>query len=288
MFPQVQTSVATFPFTISLLSEVSSAPPPQLSDTCGSHSSLTCQSCSPHGCPTISNLQVQHQTHHILLPLLHLPKAPGFHLPVTKAWKFRHPELLILQCLSSHQIHRSFFLRISCSIFPNAFPTLSPLVKLSSYGRSSCQSALYSCTLPFDQLQDVSLDDQPHPHSRILCSPHCLNEAHRPPLGVQGLQRPILYFQPCLLNIFLCNFLCLEYPFALNLIHPSDDSLPWGFFQPTIRSCFTWDSWATGNSLRNTQGYLLALLKGNLWGELPTESTVALLLTNIYFFLPLS
>ena len=162
MFPQVQTSVATFPFTISLLSEVSSAPPPQLSDTCGSHSSLTCQSCSPHGCPTISNLQVQHQTHHILLPLLHLPKAPGFHLPVTKAWKFRHPELLILQCLSSHQIHRSFFLSISCSIFPNAFPTLSPLVKLSSYGRSSCQSALSSCTLPFDQLQDVSLDDQPH------------------------------------------------------------------------------------------------------------------------------
>lgn len=171
------------------------------------------------------------------------PQGPWFPSSCHQSLKIqRHPELLILQCLSSHQTHRSFFLSISCSIFPNAFPTLSPLVKLSPYGRSSCQSALSSRTLPFDQLRDVSLDDQPHPHSRILCSPHCLSEAHRPPLGVQGLQRPTLYFQPCLLDIFLCNFLCLEYPFALNLIHPSDDSLPRGFFQPTIISCFTWDS----------------------------------------------
>lgn len=137
----------------------------------------------------------------------------------------------------------------------------------------------------FDQLWHVSLDDQPHPYSRILCSPHCLSEAHRPPLGVQGLQGPSLYFQPCLLDIFLGNFLCLEYPFALNLIHPSDDSLPWGLFQPTIISCFTWDSWATGNSLRNTQGYLVALLKGNLWAESPTESTVANTVANQHLFL---
>ena len=131
------------------------------------------------------------------------PQGPWFPSSCHQSLKIqRHPELLILQCLSSHQTHRSFFLSISCSIFPNAFPTLSPLVKLSPYGRSSCQSALSSRTLPFDQLRDVSLDDQPHPHSRILCSPHCLSEAHRPPLGVQGLQGPSLYFQPCLLCLF--------------------------------------------------------------------------------------
>ena len=116
MFPQVQTSVATFPFTISLLSEVST---PSAFWQLWFSLTTNMPIMSPHGCPTISNLHVRQQSHHILLPLLHLPrllvsiflspklensKTPWVaHLPMSK--QSSEPHIIFSQYLLQYLSH---------------------------------------------------------------------------------------------------------------------------------------------------------------------------------------